>query len=106
MGGGDSIITLWDTYDWHCAHALTSHTSAIRDLSFSFEGAYIVTGSGTDARDGSPGIEIYHADTGDVAHTIETSNPVTVSAWHPWKYWVAYAGDPGGLKIVGAGSST
>ena len=105
VGGQDSLITVWDTYDWHCAHMLTGHTSPVRDLSFSFDGSYIVTGSGTDARDGSAGIEVYHADTGDIAHTIDTSNPVTVSAWHPLRYWVAYAGDPGGLKIVGAGSN-
>ncbi|KAK3053402.1 hypothetical protein LTR09_005571 [Extremus antarcticus] len=104
VGGGDSIISLWDTNDWHCAHTLTSHASAVRDISFSFDGAYLVAGSGTDARDGTSGIDIYHADTGDVAHTIDTSNPVTVAAWHPYKYWLAYAGDPGGLKLIGPGS--
>lgn len=121
MGGGDSIITLWDTTDWYCAHTLTAHTSSVRDLSFSFDGAYIVAGSGVDARDGTSGLEIYHTgtfitvllnwndrltigcaiDTGDVAHTLDTNNPVTVAAWHPYKYWIAYAGDPGGLKLFG-----
>lgn len=105
VGGGDSLITLWDTSDWHCMHALTSHASAVRDISFSFDGTYLATGSGGDARDGGPGLEVYHVDTGDVAHTIDTSNAVTVAAWHPYKYWIAYAGDPGGLKIVGSGSS-
>ena len=105
IGGADSLVTLWDTYDWHCGHALTAHPTSVRDISFSFDGAYIVTGSGNDARDGTAGIEVYHADTGDVAHTIETSNPVTVAAWHPFRYCVAYAGDPGGLKIAGTGSS-
>ena len=105
VGGQDSLITLWNTYDWHCEHSLTAHTSAVRDLSFSFDGAYIVAGSGIDARDGTSGIEVYHVDTGDVAHTIETKNAVTVVAWHPLRYWVAYAGDPNGLHIVGAGSS-
>ena len=105
VGGGDSIVTLWDTYDWHCAHALTGHSSAVRELSFSFDGAYIVTGSGSDARDGISGIEVYHADTGEIVQTIETGNSVTVSAWHPYRYWVAYSGDPGGLKILGAGSN-
>jgi THO complex subunit 3 len=104
VGGGDSIITLWDTGDWHCSHALTAHTSAIRDLSFSFDGAFIIAGSGSDARDGLKGIEIYHADTGDVVHTIDTTHAVTTAAFHPYRYWVAYAGDAGGLKIVGVGS--
>lgn len=105
VGGGDSIITLWDTRDWHCSHALTAHTSATRDLSFSFDGAFIIAGSGSDARDGLKGIEIYHADTGDVVHTIDTTHAVTSAAFHPYRYWVAYAGDAGGLKIVGVGSS-
>lgn len=105
VGGGDSLITMWDTHDWHCGHALTEHASAVREISFSFDGAYLVAGSGSDARDGNPGIEVYHVDTGDVAHTIDTTNPITVAAWHPYRYWVAYAGDPGGMKIVGPGSA-
>lgn len=44
-------------------------------------------------------------DTGDVAHTLDTNNPVTVAAWHPYKYWIAYAGDPGGLKLFGPSST-
>ncbi|KAK3708926.1 hypothetical protein LTR37_011256 [Vermiconidia calcicola] len=105
VGGGDSTITLWDTYNWHCVHALTAHTSAIRDLSFSFDGAYLICGSGSDFKEGEKGIEIYHADTGDVAHTIDTGNAVTVAQWHPYRYWVAYAGDAGGMKIVGPGGN-
>ena len=105
VGGGDSIITLWDTTSWHCSHALTAHTSAIRDLSFSFDGAYIIAGSGSDARDGGKHIEIYHADTGDVVHNIETTHAVTTVAFHPHKYWIAYAGDAGGLKVFGIGNT-
>lgn len=105
VGGGDSIITLWDTIDWHCSHALTAHTSAVRDLSFSFDGAYIVAGSGSDARDAEKGLEIYHVDTGDVVHKFDTSHAVTTAAFHPYRYWIAYAGDSGGLKILGVGSN-
>ena len=105
VGGGDSIITLWDTQDWHCSHALTAHTSATRDLSFSFDGAYIVAGSGSDARDADKGMQIYHVDTGDVVCKVDTSHAVTTASFHPYRYWVAYAGDAGGLKIVGAGST-
>jgi THO complex subunit 3 len=105
-GGGDGITLLWNTYDWQCAHVLKAHTSSIRDLSFSFDGAYLVVGSGSDARDGTSGLEVYHTDVGDVVHTVDTMNPVTVAAWHPQRYWVAFAGDPGGLKIIGPGSSS
>ncbi|KAF2484422.1 WD40-repeat-containing domain protein [Neohortaea acidophila] len=105
VGGQDSLITIWDTYDWHCAHMLVGHGSPVRDLSFSFDGTYLITGSGQDAREGTSGMEVYHVDTGDVAHVVDTVNPVSVSAWHPLRYWIAYAGDAGGLKIVGVGSN-
>lgn len=106
VGGQDSMITLWDTLDWHCYAPLTAHTGPVRTLSFSFDGNYLVAGCGSDAKEhGEKGLQVYHVDTGEVAHTIETVNAVTVVEWHPLRYWVAYAGDPGGLKVVGAGSS-
>jgi len=105
VGGADGVVSLWDTHTWFCANALTAHTASVKDVSFSFDGTYVAAGSGNDAKDGSPGMEIYHADTGDVVHTIDTVNPVTYVAWHPTRYWIAYAGDPGGLKLVGPGSS-
>ena len=105
VGGGDSIVTLWDTIDWRCSHSLTAHTSSIRDLSFSFDGAYIIAGSGSDARDGEKGLEIYHVDTGDVVHRFDTTHAVTTAAFHPYRYWIAYAGDSGGLKILGIGNA-
>lgn len=105
VGGADSIISLWDTSSWHCSRMLTDHTSAVRDISFSFDGTFLTAGSMIDSKDGSKGMEIYHVDTGEVAYTVETLNPITASAWHPLRYWVAFAGDPGGLKILGAGSS-
>jgi THO complex subunit 3 len=102
IGAGDSTTTLWDTSTWLCEHVLTQHTSAVRDLSFSFDGAYLVAGAGPDAaKDGDKGLAIYHVDTGELAHTVDTVNPVTWAAWHPHRYAVAHAGDPGGLKVVG-----
>lgn len=61
VGGADSIITLWDTTEWYCTQSLTAHASAVRELSFSFDGAYIIAGSGADARDGQAGIEVRQA---------------------------------------------
>lgn len=105
VGGSDSMVTLWDTEYWHCAHTLTSHMGSVRDLSFSFDGAYIAAASGGDARDSSSGIEVCHVDTGEHVHTIETKNPATWLAWHPLRYWLAYAGDSGGVHIVGAANA-
>jgi THO complex subunit 3 len=105
VGGVDSIISLWDTNSWHCSHMLADHASAVRDISFSFDGTFLTAGSMGDAKDGSKGMQIYCVETGDVAYTVETANPITMSAWHPLRYWVAFAGDPGGLKVLGAGTS-
>lgn len=105
MGGGDSIISLWDTSGWYCAHTVTSNTSGIRDISFSFDGSYIVAGNGSDAKEGEKGLDISHTETGEHVHTVETVNPISCVAWHPLRYWLAYAGDPGGLKITGPGTS-
>lgn len=38
---------------------------------------------------------------------VRVSNVGSVSsanciAWHPQRYWLAYAGEPGGLRVVGA----
>lgn len=105
VGSGDSLVSMWDTHSWFCTHTLSAHMSSVRDLSYSFDGAYIVAGSGSDARDGSNGLEIYYAETGEVVHTVETIQPVTQVAFHPTRYWIAYNGDPGGLKIAGAGTA-
>jgi THO complex subunit 3 len=101
VGASDSLISLWDTSSWLCARVLGNHTSAVRDVSFSFDGAYLVAGGGAD-RDGDKGLQIHHVDTGECVHTVETVNPVTWVSWHPLRYAVAYGGDPGGLKVVGA----
>lgn len=104
-GSGDGMVTLWDTTHWHCAHTLVAHNGPVRDLSFTFDGSYLACGSGTDTKESSNGIEISHVDTGERVHTVDTANPATLVAWHPLRYILAYAGDPGGLRIVGAGSS-
>ncbi|KAK5134458.1 hypothetical protein LTR08_006505 [Meristemomyces frigidus] len=103
VGGADANISLWSTHDWYCMHTLSApgQLMSVKDLSFSFDGAYLVAGCGDAARDGTPGIPIYHVDTGEVVHTVETVNCPTFVAWHPTQYHVAYAGDPGGLKVVG-----
>lgn len=104
LGASDSLVTLWDTSSFLCTHVLTRQTSSVRDISFSFDGAYLVAGSGAEEKtrgDPEKGLHIYHVDSGEEVHTVETTNAPTYVAWHPLKYAVAYAGDPGGLKVVG-----
>ncbi|KAF2156041.1 WD40 repeat-like protein [Myriangium duriaei CBS 260.36] len=103
-GGSDSLIALWDTHDWVCRHTLARSTSAIHHLSFSFDGTYLASGCGSE-KDGQSGIEIAHVETGEYVHTIETTNAPTIVAWHPLRYWLAYAGDAGGLRTIGVGNN-
>ncbi|KAK3073198.1 hypothetical protein LTR53_005437 [Teratosphaeriaceae sp. CCFEE 6253] len=110
VGSGDSTISVWDTSLWLTTHTLTapSQTTSIRNLSFSFDGAYLVAGAGTgtsDYKEGGAGLNVYHVDTGEVVHTVETTHCPAQVAWHPGRYWIAYAGDGGGVKVVGGGAT-
>lgn len=94
-GGSDSIIALWDTKDWICQRTLIDMVGPVRSISFSFDGSYILGGS-----DEGGGLEIAHTETGEYVHSLKTSGPSPVVAWHPSRYILAYA-DSNGLKIVG-----
>ncbi|KAI9819893.1 MAG: hypothetical protein M1827_006463 [Pycnora praestabilis] len=97
VGGSDALVTLWDTHDWVCRHSLAGMVGPVRSVGFSFDGSFVGGGS-----DEGNGIEIAHVETGDYVHTIPTTHPAPCVAWHPHRYWIAYTGDPMGLKIVGA----
>ncbi|TGZ83379.1 WD40 repeat-like protein [Ascodesmis nigricans] len=97
VGGSDAVVGLWDTQDWICVRTLRGMDSPIRSVDFSFDGAYIVAGSeDLHCKD----LEINHVDTGEHVHTISTNHPVTKAKWHPHRYWLAYSGDPTGMKVV------
>ncbi|KAG4425712.1 hypothetical protein IFR04_001174 [Cadophora malorum] len=94
-GGSDSIIALWDTTDWICQRTLIDMTGPVRNISFSFDGSFIVGGS----EEGS-GLEIAHTETGEYVHSIKTAGSCPAVAWHPSRYWLAYT-DLGSLRIIG-----
>ena len=96
-GGSDALIALFDTTDWISQRTLSDYVGAIKGVSFSFDGSYIC-----GACDEGNSIDIYHVETGDLVHTVATGFPINCVAWHPHRYWLAWAGDPSGLKIVGA----
>lgn len=79
-------------------------TGGVHNVSFSFDGTYIVGAHGPD-KDGEKGIEVACAATGEYVHTFDTNNTITVAQWHPLRYWLAYAGDPGGVKVIGLGGN-
>lgn len=98
IGGSDALVSLYDTHDWICRRTLSSLSGSVKTVSFSWDGSYVIGGS-----DEGTGIDIAHAETGEIVGRIETSAPAPCVSWHPnGKYWIAYSGDPGGLKIVGA----
>ncbi|KAL5332923.1 WD repeat-containing protein [Aspergillus crustosus] len=111
IGGSDAIISLWDTTEWICRRTVSSaNGGAVRGVSFSFDGRFIC-GACDEVGCGGNGIEIFHAETGESVHTVNTgggsNTGVPAVAWHPSRYWLAYSttadlSGPGGLRIVGA----
>ncbi|KAL9036495.1 MAG: hypothetical protein Q9214_006106, partial [Letrouitia sp. 1 TL-2023] len=97
VGGSDALISLWDTTEWICKRTLAAMQGGVKMVGFSWDGSFIVGGS-----DEGNGLDIAHVETGEYVYKIETQAPAPCVAWHPTKYWLAYSGDPGGLKIVGA----
>lgn len=114
VGGSDAMISLWDTTEWVCKRTVSNSSSgSIRGLSWSWDGRYIVGASEDNGSSGgeasSNGLEIYHAESGDVVHTIPTgSSGIPAVEWHPNRYWLAYTQvddnrkGSSSLRIVGA----
>ncbi|KAL8672556.1 MAG: hypothetical protein Q9168_002992 [Polycauliona sp. 1 TL-2023] len=97
IGGSDALISLYDSHDWICRRTLSSLSGSVKSVSFSWDGSYVVGGS-----DEGTGFDIAHVETGDIVARVETTAPAPCLSWHPnGKYWIAYSGDSGGLKIVG-----
>ncbi|KAI9674757.1 MAG: hypothetical protein M1817_001661 [Caeruleum heppii] len=97
VGGSDALVSLWDTREWVCKAALSGMTGPVRSVGFSFDGSFVCGGS-----DEGTGVEIAHVESGEYVHSLPTTHPAPCVAWHPSRYWLAYSGDPMGLKIVGA----
>lgn len=114
IGGSDALISLWDTTDFFCHRTLSSEVGgAIRNLSWSFDGRYIC-GACDEAGCGGNGLDIFHAETGEIVYTVPTGGGINTGipdvAWHPSRYWLAYSitadgpgsANSGGLRVVGA----
>lgn len=100
IGGGDALVSLWDTYDWICVRTLMEMTGPVRSVDFSFDGSYVVGGS-----DEGTGLSIAHTETGEYVYQVETTHPAPYLQWHPSRYVLAYSADSQGLKIIGGVSS-
>ena len=116
VGGSDALISLWDTTDWVCRRTLSNPTfGGVKGLSWSWDGRFIVgasedVSSGDGAGMGSGGLEIYHAESGDVVYTLPTGTAgIPAVEWHPSRYWLAHTQIEAStgksvLKVVGAGA--
>lgn len=45
VGGSDALISLWDTTEWVCRRTLAGMVGAVKQVSFSWDGSYVVGGS-------------------------------------------------------------
>lgn len=73
----------------------------VKSVGFSFDGSYVVGGC-----DEGTSLEVVHVESGECVGKVElgaTGGGAGQVAWHPGKYWIAYAGEGGGLRILGAG---
>lgn len=97
-GGGDALVSLWDTSEWICVRTLDLTGSAVKSIDFSFDGSYIAAGAegGEEKR-----LNIAHVESGETVVSIELGAPALQVAWHPSRYVLAYSADAQGLKIVG-----
>ncbi|KAK9237544.1 WD40-repeat-containing domain protein [Lipomyces kononenkoae] len=98
LGSNDSLVSIWDVQELVCVRTFAKFAQAVKCISISFDGAYMAI-----SVEGAEPIEIVHVETGEYLYSVPRGSAFHVPAleWHPTKYWLAYAGDPGGLKILG-----
>ena len=97
-GGGDALVSLWDTQEWICVRTFDLTKEPVKSVDFSFDGSYITAGS--DDKDEKK-VKIAHVETGEVVHEVSVSNASSVVSWHPCRYVLAYSAEVQGLRIVG-----
>jgi THO complex subunit 3 len=97
VGGGDALVSLWDTQEWICVRTLELVDGPVKSVDFSFDGSYVVAGAEDEKR-----LQIAHVESGEMIYTTELPNPAAQVAWHPSRYVLAYSADSQGLKIVGS----
>ncbi|KAF2463233.1 WD40 repeat-like protein [Lindgomyces ingoldianus] len=95
IGGGDALVTLWDTQEWMCPRTLNIE-GAVKSVDFSFDGSYVVAGSDEQKK-----LQIAHVESGEYVHTVDLNHSAVSVAWHPCRYVLAYSADAQGLKIIG-----
>ncbi|KAH6614848.1 hypothetical protein C7974DRAFT_320251 [Boeremia exigua] len=95
-GGGDALVSLWDTQEWICVRMFDLTKEPVKSVDFSFDGSYITAGS--DDKEEKK-IKIAHVETGEVVHEITVQKASSVISWHPCRYVLAYSQEEQGLRI-------
>ncbi|CAE7012742.1 hypothetical protein CFE70_002266 [Pyrenophora teres f. teres 0-1] len=98
-GGGDALVSIWDTQEWICVRTLELTGGLVKTVDFSFDGSYITAGS--DDKEEKK-IRIAHVETGEIVCSFDVATPAAHVAWHPCRYTLAYSAENQGLKIIGA----
>ncbi|KAG0143718.1 hypothetical protein CROQUDRAFT_134822 [Cronartium quercuum f. sp. fusiforme G11] len=88
VGGADSTVSLLDLEEFYCVKTFAHLDSDVRTISFSYDGDFIAV-AGKDLF-----IDISSVSSGTQVRKIDNlTYPINSLAWHPSKYFLAYAGD-------------
>jgi hypothetical protein len=74
-GGGDALVSLWDTQEWICVRTFDLTKEPVKSVDFSFDGSYVTAGS--DDKD-EKRIKIAHVESGEVVHEISCQKASSV----------------------------
>ncbi|KAF2639782.1 WD40 repeat-like protein [Massarina eburnea CBS 473.64] len=99
-GGGDALVSLWDTQEWICVRTLDITSGMVKSVDFSFDGSYITAGAEKADDQDDRKLHIAHVETGEIVHSIPIAQPAAQVSWHPFRYVLAYSADSQGLKIA------
>ncbi|KAK9718815.1 hypothetical protein K7432_005197, partial [Basidiobolus ranarum] len=86
-GGADALVTLWDLEEFVCVRSFDSLDWPVRTISFSYDGKYLASASEDLV------IDVSEVETGESIHKIPCNAATNTIAWHPSKYYLAFAGD-------------
>ncbi|KAH6919358.1 WD40-repeat-containing domain protein [Coprinopsis sp. MPI-PUGE-AT-0042] len=96
-GGADSIVNLYDPFDWLPVRTITTSDHGIRELSFSHDGEYLAIASRGNY------VDVAAVESASRMSRIPTLCPPLTVAWHPSQSVLAYCGQNGsGENVAGS----
>jgi len=86
-GGGDALVSIWNTSNLVCVRTIDRIEAPTRNLSFSAHAALLAAASEDTT------IEIVAVESGESVHSLKTRTASNAVAWHPRYLLLAYALD-------------